>query len=605
MRSSFEVLRLECPAAFSHVCRRLASRTLALEVDGDTVVLAFRPNTVEVVPALERPDLRLSTTSDAILSILSARWTLEEAVRADAIVLNGGTEDLARFHDALLDYVRGAIRCPSFPGSDDFQRALGRSRPRRRTTNPGGPAPGAARPRPAWDGPRARLSANDAAYLYRERPTAPMSAGMLAVFDPADCSGGRLTTACVIDHLQPRLDLLPRLRQRLAFVPFEAGRPVWVDDPAFDLRYHVRPAVLPAPGGGRELVELVGQVYRDPLDRARPLWELYVVEGLANGRAALVMKWHEAIGSGAELPRALFDGDGLRPAKPAPWNPSPVPSELDILRDALQQQLGLPGRATTALRSLLAQPRQARERSATVVDGLLALGGIRPLETSPLNTPVGRDRRFAMAELPWPSVRALARATGCTAGDVLLAPLGAALGKLLERHGVDSRDRTQRVLAPLSTFGDIGPFHIVDLAVGPMDERDRLVRVVAATTAARAWGQDAGIELLLRIGELAPPPWHAIASAQQRGPDLVNLVVSSMSGPLPARSLAGARHVASYPIPPVAERLALAVGFASLDGTVGVGMMADPAAVPDIDRVAHDMCAAFAALERAKPRASG
>jgi diacylglycerol O-acyltransferase len=299
------------------------------------------------------------------------------------------------------------------------------------------------------------------------------------------------------------------------------------------------------------------------------------------------------------------------PLEPARSHPSADPSELDILRDALEQHLELPGRAAAALRSLLVQPGQARERSSTVLRGLLALGGTRPLEPSPLNAPVGPDRRYRMAELSWPAVRALARDTGCGVGDVLLTALAAALGKLLERRGLDSRGRVQRVLAPLPRpgRGELTPgddaFFVVDLPVGPMDEADRLACVAAATTTARATGQDAAVDLLLRVSEWAPPPWHALAPALRRGPDLVNLVVSSLAGPRRALTFAGARQLASYPIPAIADRLALTVAFASLDGTLGVGMMADAAVVPDVDQVASDLCAAFGALEQDMQPARG
>lgn len=614
-RTAFDVLRRECPAAFLSVCRRLAPRMIALEVDGETVLLAFHPETVDVVPTLDHPDVRLSATSEAIVSVLNAGSTLEEAVWTDAIVLRGGAEDLARFHDALLDFIRGAVRCPSFPGRDDFRTAARRFDPVPEPTGAGGHAVGAAPRRPAWRGPRARTSANAAAALYRERPAAPMNAGDLILLDPSACPAGRLTAARVVDHLDTRLPLLPRLRQRLALVPFEAGRPVWVDDDAFDLRYHVRPAVLPAPGGSRELVDLVEQVYREPLDRTRALWELYVVEGLADRRVALVLKHHQAIADGAgaaAMSLAMFDGDGPVPLEPARSRPSAGPSELDMLRDALEQHLELPGRAAAALRSLLVQPRQARERSSTVLRGLLALGATRPLEPSPLNAPVGPDRHYRMAELPWPAVRALARDAGCGVGDVLLTALAAALGKLLERRGLDSRDRVQRVLVPLPRQGcgeltrpGDDAFFVVDLPVGPMDEAGRLACIAAATTTARATGQDAAVDLLLRVSEWAPPPWHALAPALRRGPDLVNLVVSSLAGPRRAPPFAGARQLASYPIPAIADRLALTVAFASLDGTLGVGMMADAAAVPDVDRVAGDLCAAFGALEQGTRPARG
>jgi diacylglycerol O-acyltransferase len=607
VRTAFDVLRRECPAAFLGVCRRLSPRTVAVEVDGEAVLLAFRPETVDVVSFLDHTDVRLSTTSEAILSVLNAESTLEEAVWRDAIVLRGTAEDLAHFHDALLDYIRGAVRCPSFPGRDDFRAMTTRSHPVPETSSTGGPAVAAARTRPAWRGPRARTSANTAAVLSRKHPGAPMSAGDLIVLDPSACPGGRLTAAWVIDYLDIRLPLLPRLRQRLAHVPLEAGRPVWVDDEAFDLRYHVRPAVLPAPGSSRELVDLVEQVYREPLNRARPLWELYVVEGLADRRVALVLKHHQAIADGAgsaAMSLAMFDGDRPVPRQPAGARPPLAPSELDLLRDALGEHLELPSRAAAALRSLLVRPRQARERSSTVLRGLLALAAARPLEPSPLNAPVGPDRRYSMAELPWRAVRAVARDAGCGVGDVLLTSLAAALGKLLERRGLGSRGRVQRVLAPLSRHGQdermrLGDdaLFVIDLPVGPMDEADRLACVAAATSTARASGQDAAVDLLLRVSEWAPPPWHALAPALRRGPDLVNLMVSSLAGPRRAPTFAGARQLACYPIPAVMDRLALTVAFASLDGTLGIGMMADSAAVPDVDQVAGDLRAAFVALQ--------
>jgi diacylglycerol O-acyltransferase len=463
-----------------------------------------------------------------------------------------------------------------------------------------------------------RLNALDAIYLYGESPTVPASAGALVLLDLSARPDGPVTMAAATRLIERRIPLIPRLRQKVAFVPFEVGRPVWVDDPGFDPRFHLRPVVLGAPGGRRELIELVEQVHRGPLDRSKPLWEIYVVEGLEANQMALLFKWHHAMADGlsaVDIICTLCYGHQPRWRDPAPVRSQAEPSPVELLTDALAEQARrsweLAGAGVSLARDLGSLP----ERVATLARGVLALAAMGPPEPSPLNVPVGRDRRFAMAEVPVAAVRQVARALGASASEVVLTPIAAALGRLLDRRGLDSDGRCQRALIPVSTrshrerrsLGNLGAYFLVDLPVGPMDEAARLREVTGRIAAARTSGQDASVAALIRAGDWMPPSWQALAGKADRSriPDFVNLVISYVRGPHRPLAFADARHLATYPVPPIADRLAVTIAIASIGGMVGVGFTADWAAVPDVELVAEDFTAAFADLRRRARRAAG
>jgi diacylglycerol O-acyltransferase / wax synthase len=463
-----------------------------------------------------------------------------------------------------------------------------------------------------------RLNALDAIYLYGENATTPSTAAALVVLDQATLPHGPLTLAEAIRTIERRIPQFPRLRQKVAFVPFEVARPVWVDDTEFDPRYHLRPVVLDEPGGRAELVELVEQVHRGPLERSRPLWELYVVQGLEADRMALVFKWHHAMADGLsaiDIMCALFYGHKPRRLDPAAHTAQPEPSPLGLLADAVADQARQVRRAAQACRSLPSDPGALLQRVGTLAGGARSIATLGPPEPSPLNVPVGRDRRFAMTAFPVGSVRQVANALGTGVNEVALAPIAAALGRLLDRRGFETDGRFQRAMIPISTrshldrrtLGNLGAYLLVDLPVGPMDEVTRLHEITRRFAAARSSGQDELVAALIRAGDWLPPSWQALVGKVDRRniPGFVNLVISYVRGPHRPLDLAGARHLATYPVPPIADGLALTVAIVSMGGAVAFGFLADWAAVPDVERVAEDVTAAFADLQRRTRQAAG
>src|SRR5438067_6995298 len=283
-----------------------------------------------------------------------------------------------------------------------------------------------------------RLTGLDSSFLHLERDAAHMHVAGCAVF-----SGKAPAYEEVVDAISSRLHLVPRYRQRLAFVPFEQGRPVWVDDPHFNVTYHVRHTALPKPGDDDELKRLAGRVFSQSLDRARPLWELWLVEGLAGGRFALLSKTHHALVdgiSGMDIATVLFD-TSPDPAPVAPpaqaWVPRPLPSGVQLLTDALLERATVPAEVARGVRAALRGPRRLAKRSAEVAAavGAFAAVGFEPAPPSPFNVPVGPHRRFTWIRGELQDFKAVKNALGGTVNDVVLAAVAGALGSYMRAHG--------------------------------------------------------------------------------------------------------------------------------------------------------------------------
>jgi len=455
-----------------------------------------------------------------------------------------------------------------------------------------------------------RLSALDAAYLRQESDTNPMSNAGVTVLDPSSREGG-LSFADVRAVLARRLHLLPRLRQRLATVPFGAGRPVWVDDDAFDLDWHLRRVVLPPPGDARRLRELVEELHPRRLDRRRPLWECYVVEGLTGGRVALVVRFHHALADGMSamyLAGALLDEDLVRRAGPVAdgWRPEPPPAPADLLSTALVEQQQTAARLAAAAAELVADPTRLRESAARLRRAVASLPSPESFRDGPFNVPVGRERRVAWTTVPARTLREVARAAGVASSDAVLGVVAAALGHLLALRG---EQRTSlRALLPLADaapdqrggFGNQGSCVLIDLPIAAVDPLARLRLVAGETQRVRDAGQRLVATALRSLWEALPAgidPLVTAAGQAQR--THCHLVVSYMRGTRRPLAFDGARHIATVPVPPLAPRLALTVAVARLGDTVGFGFTGDWAAVPDIDRLPEGVAAAVAALRSA------
>jgi diacylglycerol O-acyltransferase / wax synthase len=454
--------------------------------------------------------------------------------------------------------------------------------------------------------PTERLSGLDASFLYLEKPGVHMHVAGVSVFGPRE-DGRRLTYDDVEEVVEARLRLAPPLRRKILPVPGNISRPVWVDDDRFDLHFHLRHASIPSPGGRFELERAVGRVLSRALDRTKPLWELYVFEGLADDRTAVLLKLHHAMADGIGgmmIASALFD---LAPDAPVgspdePWIPEPAPATQDLIRDAVQDVVLHPiQRFAHAAR----QPRLLAETVAATAGAIRTTAGMGAPPRGPFDGRVGPNRRFATAERPFEVFRAIKHALDGTVNDVVLTAVAGGVHALLESRGESTRGRTLRAMVPVSVRshgerGDTGnrvaPV-FVDVPVGRMAARTRLRRVRAATARIKDTGMAVGADTIIGLGAYAPPALHATAARLIAQAHWCNLVVSNIPAPQVPLYLAGARLEASYPAMNLKEGCGLSVACTSAAGTMAFGLSADWDIVPDLDVLARGIEAAIDDLE--------
>jgi diacylglycerol O-acyltransferase len=452
-----------------------------------------------------------------------------------------------------------------------------------------------------------RLTSLDASFLYLETPAVHMHVAGVSVFDPRD--DGPLTYDDVLGVVTARLHLAPRLRQRVMPVPFGLARPLWVDDDHFDLDFHLRRSAVPSPGGRFQLERAVGRVLSRPLDPAKPLWELYVFEGLAERRTAVLLKMHHALAdgiSGMTIASALFDlaPDVEMGVPPAPWVADRPPSRDDLLRDAAQDLVLHPleaiGRAVSA-------PARTLGVIAETLSGVRDVVDMGAPPAGPFDTDVGPARRFAMAEASFGRIREIKQALGGTVNDIVLTAVAGGLHDLLEHRGEPTKGRTLRVMVPVSVrskaeHGEVGNRvapAFVDVPVGPLRARTRLQRVRRASAQLKASTMALSADSIIGLGAYAPPALHAMAARLASRGRWFNLVVSNVPAPQVPLYLGGAPLVANYPAMPLGERSGLSVACTSLAGTMAFGLTADWDSVPDVEVLARGIETAVDELEKA------
>jgi diacylglycerol O-acyltransferase / wax synthase len=439
-----------------------------------------------------------------------------------------------------------------------------------------------------------RLSSLDASFLYLEKPAMHMHVAGLSVLAPRE--DGPLTYDDVQRVVDARLHLAPRLRQRVLPVPGNLARPLWVDDDRFDLDFHLRRAAIPAPGGRFQLERAVGRVLSRPLDRSKPLWELYVFEGLADDRTAVLLKLHHAMADGIGgmlIGSALFDLDPSTPAGQAPgWIPERPPSREALVEDAIRDQLLHP---MAAIAQAAQTPARAMRYVGEMLGGVLAVAGMGPPPPGPFDGPIGPARRFATAEVPFSDLRSVKHGLGGTVNDAVLTAVGAGIYDVLRARGEPTAGRTLRVMVPVSVrargeSGDVGNRvapAILDIPVGPVSPRRRLKAVRKATEQLKASGMAVSADSIIGLGAYAPPALHAMAARLVARQRWFNLVVSNVPAPQIDLYLAGARLVASYPAMPLGETCGLSVACSSLGGTMAFGLTADWDLVRDAESLAR------------------
>jgi len=441
-----------------------------------------------------------------------------------------------------------------------------------------------------------RLPATDASFLAQERGSAHMQVGALAVF-----AGPPPSYEELVAHIQGRLHLVPRYRQKLAFPRFQPDRPFWIDDPFFNLRYHVRDTALPAPGATEQLELLAARTFSQRLDRTKPLWELLLVSGLAGGNFALISKNHHALVDGVgglDLATVLLDPSPVPSVVPAPerrWVPGPEPSQAQLAAEGIKEVVKAPLELAGRLLSAIEDPKKsaaAELRWAAEGLGEVAWAVLNPAPETPLNLPIGPHRRLLWVRRSLAEFKTIKDALGGTVNDVLLAVVTGALRRWLATRAVRTEGLELRALVPVSireadADGSLGNRLIAlrgALPVYAKDPIERLALVREAMTEVKESKQAIGARVIAGLQNLAPPMRLADVSRINFSTRLFNLLFTNMPGPQLPLYLLGRKLDAFVPIAFLAEGHALAVAITSYDGKVDFGLIADYDSLPDLDR---------------------
>jgi diacylglycerol O-acyltransferase / wax synthase len=454
-----------------------------------------------------------------------------------------------------------------------------------------------------------RLSGLDSSFLHLERGPAHMHVASTTLF-----RGEAPPYEEFRDHIESRLHLVPRFRQKVRFVPFAQGRPRWVDDPHFTLRYHLRHTALPEPGSAEQLRTLAARIFSQRLDRGKPLWEMWLVEGLEEGFAIVAKSHHCLVDgvSGVDITTVLFDTEpdpdpDRLPAR-EPWLPKPEPSEAEVLAEALLERATSPAEAVRGVRALFRAPRQI---ARATVDGLEAAGAFAragfAAPPSPLNVPIGPYRRFAWLRADLTELKRIKDEAGGTVNDVILAAVAGALGRYLRARGHAIHDLELRAMVPISvrtadergTLGNRVSSYMAPLPVWCEDPTERLRRVSETMGDLKQSKQAVGASLLTELTDFAPPTIANQAARLQSRQRFFNLVVTNVPGPQFPLYLMGRELRAIFPMVPLAKRQAVCVGIMSYNGQVNFGLIGDYDAMSDLDDLATGLETALAELSEA------
>jgi WS/DGAT/MGAT family acyltransferase len=444
-----------------------------------------------------------------------------------------------------------------------------------------------------------RLSSFDANFLYLESPTAHMHVGSLAIFDPSTAPG-----EWSVDEVRrvyaDRIHLVPQFRRRLAEVPLQLDHPRWVDDPEFDLKWHIRHIAVPAPGGPTELAELAGELMATQLDRSRPLWEIWVIDGVVGGRFAILSKAHHAAMDGVagiEMSAAMFDltPEIVAVAPAAPWEPRHVPGDTELLARAAGAMAVQPLRTLNALRrgthALRMRRRIIEEEGRGSLADTLPAGAPKVS----FSAPISPERSFSFRSLSLAKVKAVKRATGASFNDVILAMCGGGLARYLDRRG-EQPDGSLVAMVPMSlrghgtTDGDVNKLMnmFVRLGTDLTSPLERLASIAEQTASGKAQLRGADGDPVRELGAIAPATITAhlfrfVAShhlAELITPRF-NLTMSSLASSPTPLFLGGALMVANYPLGPIYDGTGLNITAMSYLDQLDIGALACPQLSPD------------------------
>ena len=456
-----------------------------------------------------------------------------------------------------------------------------------------------------------RLSAVDASFLAIEDENVPMHVGAVAVFEAGPLA--RPEGGIDIERIRALVEsmLVPRYRQRIARVPM-TDHPVWVDDPRFNLHYHLRHTSLPAPGDERLLKRLAGHVMSLPLDRSKPLWELWVVEGLSGGRFAVITKTHhcmiDGVGTAELMAASMATRPDAAPAKRRRWRPRPAPSSADLVLGELRRALAGSAAAVRAAPQGLIRPRDsARSIGAALAGVVEALAaGLHSASPTPLNVAFGPHRRFDWLRFRLDDVKEVKKRLGGTVNDVVLATASGALRRFLRARGEDVERLDFRAMLPVNlrteqeagAFGNRVAMLAARLPLGERDPRKRLEHVIETTRELKASRQARGIEVMEEISDLGLTSLFVQFARLTALTRPFNVVITNVPGPQLQAYLLGAPLCEAYPLVPLYRNQALGIALFSYNGSLFWGLNADWDALPDLHDLVEALAVEFEALRK-------
>ena len=452
-----------------------------------------------------------------------------------------------------------------------------------------------------------RLTAVDASFLTNESSSSHMHVGAILIFE-----GPPPKYVDLVEHVRGRLALVPRFRQRLVVPPLEAGRPLWADDVNFNLTYHIRHSALPEPGGEAQLKQLAGRVFSQQLDRSKPLWELWLAQGLERDRFAILTKTHHAMVdgvSGVDIGTVLFD---LEPV-PAPvelsddWVPHREPTTSQLVTRGVSDAVAVPVKLAERAVAAVRRPERAATKAVEALEGLTEIVSAfaDPAPDVPLNQPIGPHRRYVWARSDLSTFKRIKDTFGGIVNDVVLAVVTGAVREWLHSRSIRTEGLELRALVPVSIRGEDERGNLgnrIALMRGPLpvyveDPVRRLRTISQAMEGLKRSKQALGAEVISRFNDFAPPTLLAQASRINFTTRLFNMIVTNVPGPQLPLYVLGRELEEVFPVAFLPENHALAVAIMSYNGKVGFGLLADYDSMEDIDVLAEGLDAALAELE--------
>jgi diacylglycerol O-acyltransferase / wax synthase len=464
-----------------------------------------------------------------------------------------------------------------------------------------------------------RLTSIDASFLHQEGHSSHMHIGGVLIFD-----GPPPEFDDYLNHVRGRLHLVPRYRQRLSTPPLETGRPLWVDDPTFNLEYHIRHAALPSPGTEEQLFQLTSRIASQQLDRSKPLWESWLVEGLEDDRFALIFKTHHALVdgvSGVDLATVLLDlspTPAPRSTALEPWQPQPEPSPAELILAGVRGALGTTAELVARAVNAATRPTSTLSVLRDAAEGLgeIVWAGLNPAPETPLNVEIGPHRRYTVVRQTLDDYKEVKNALGGTVNDVVLTVVSGSLARWLRSRGIRTEGLEMRALVPVSVRGQdergtLGNRLTAMRGPLPVYIRDPVARlrfVKQGMDGLKESKQAVGAATLAAVNNLAPPTILAQASRLNFSTRLFNLIVTNIPGPQLPLYVLGRQLQDLFPLAFLPEHHALAVAIMSYNGRIEYGLLADYDALPDVGMIAEGIEASLQELLQAargkRPRAA-